>query len=118
LGVTIFFQKNVIPRILTVVVILVVIGLWILHFTGIDPRAMGLRTTVLFVGTINGLYSVIDIFDDTVERDVNGSDANTCAFIMGCPDASKSIGLCWLIISLALFISGIIINLLIVEPPN
>jgi hypothetical protein len=53
-GITIYFQKNTIPRVLTLCVIVVVVVLWVIHFVDLDPRALALRITVLFVGTING----------------------------------------------------------------
>jgi len=112
------FKKNTIPRISTVAVIIVVGVLWILYFTALDPKAIALRITCLFIGTINGLYSVIDIFDDTVDRTVQGSDATACAQIMGCPNSSQGIGFCWLVISIFLFVGAIIVNLLIVQPPH
>jgi hypothetical protein len=47
---------------------------------------------------------VIDIFDDTVDRNVSGSDAVECSRIMGCPNGGKGCGICWLVISLTCFI--------------
>lgn len=65
---------------------------------------------------IAALYSVWDILDDTVERDEKGSDATECAAIMGCPGASRVVGVCWMAIAFTLFLVAVIIHLLILQP--
>jgi len=116
--VTFFFQKNLIPRISTIVCVVVVAILWVFVFVGLDKEAAALRIVVLFVGTINGLYSVIDIYDDTVKTAQTGSDAVECATLLACPQKSKMVGTCWLVISFILYIGSIIVNIIIIQPPH
>jgi len=79
----------------------VVFGLCI--FLQIDSDLIGLRLVVLFMGEMNSLYSIYDIFDDTIRRRVNASDASQCAEHTSCPSAFW--GCIWFIFSL--FLMGI-----------
>jgi len=114
--VSLFFQKNWIPRLITIGVVLVVAVLFILHFVGVDPNAIGTRISALFIGVNSSLYSIWDIIDDNVTRDVSGSDSVVCASLLGCPNSGKTVGIVWLLISLVLFIIAIIIHLYLISP--
>ena len=83
-----------------IIFFMVLVGsVWALFFTGVDPNLIGLRLVVLFMGVMNALYSIWDIFDDTVRRRVNHSDAVLCAEKTGLP--STCWGVCWCVFSLA-----------------
>lgn len=86
---SLIYQKNLIPRLLTAGYVSIVVILFILYFTKLDERAIGVRIFCLFQGVMNGifflifffsflinvigLYSVWDIWDDTVARVVRNS---------------------------------------------
>lgn len=97
---------------------MVVVILYILHFTGIDDEALALRLVCIFVGLMNSMYSVWDIIDDTVERDAQGSDAVECAQLMGCPTAGRVVGVVWCVMSFACFAAAIAIFMVILDPPH
>jgi len=113
---SLIFQKNWIPRILTLCFVLIVAILFILHFVGVDPQAVGVRIFCLFEGVMNALYSVWDIWDDTVSRVVRGSDATECARICGCPDSSRVVGFTWMTFSFLLFVLGCVVHMILVQP--
>jgi len=113
---SLIFQKNWIPRALTAVFVVLVIILYIIHFTGADPAGVGVRIFCLFEGVMNALYSVWDIWDDTVARVVRGSDANECAVICGCPDSSRAIGFVWVFFSFSFFVVACAVHILISDP--
>jgi len=113
---SLIFQKNMIPRILTAVFVGLVVILYIIHFTGADPRGVGVRVFCLFEGVMNALYSVWDIWDDTVSRVVRGSDATECAIICGCPGSSRVIGFIWVAFSFSFFAIATAIHIILCEP--
>jgi len=114
--ISLYFQKNIIPRILTIVIVLVVLGLYLLHFVGPDKTADGTRIFCTFMGVMNALYSVWDIYDDTVDREAQGSDAMECAKIMDCPNSSRTVGVIWMSISFVLFVGAVVVHIYIVQP--
>lgn len=114
--ITIVFQKNTIPRVLTACVVIVVAGLMVLYFTQIDSDALGPRLFCTFIGVMNGLYSVWDIYESTVAREAEGSDARECARICNCPNSSKKVGFVWMLISFILFVGGVFVHVLLVTP--
>jgi len=114
--ISLIFQKNNIPRILTLVFVGIVVILFILHFVNVDPNGVGVRIFCLFEGVMNALYSVWDIWDDTVSRVVRGSDATECARICGCPDSSRIVGFTWMVFSFLLFVVGAAVHILLVDP--
>ncbi|KAJ2454397.1 THO2 plays a role in transcriptional elongation [Coemansia sp. RSA 2336] len=70
---TLFWAKSWFTRLITVLFIGLIVGLW---FT---PQGAGLRYVVLFMGVMSSLYSLWDIVDDTLKRKVNESDATKFA---------------------------------------
>jgi len=82
---------------------------------GADPSGVGVRVFCLFEGVMNGLYSVWDIWDDTVAREVGGSDATEFATICGCPESSRVIGFIWMVISFLLFVGAVVTHLVILQ---
>jgi hypothetical protein len=113
---SLIFQKNWIPRVLTAVFVGIVVILFIIHFTGADPFGVGVRIFCLFEGVMNALYSVWDIWDDTIARVVRGSDATECARICGCPESSQMIGFIWIFFSFSFFVVACVIHIIIVDP--
>ncbi|PSR90336.1 peptidase M50B-like-domain-containing protein [Coniella lustricola] len=79
-----------------------------------------LRYYVLFVGTLTATYSVWDIFDDCIRRDVEGSDSHQMAknaresgFCMCfCVSNGRVLGIIWWFISLGLIVAAIICGIL------
>lgn len=51
---SLIYQKNWIPRILTLAFVGIIVILFILHFAGVDKRAVGVRIFCLFEGVMNG----------------------------------------------------------------
>jgi len=113
---SLIYQKNMIPRLLTLGYVAIVALLFILHFTNVDKRAIGVRIFCLFQGVMNGLYSVWDIWDDTVARVVRDSDATQCATLCGCPNSSRLVGITWMIFSFAVFVLAVIVHMVLSEP--
>ncbi|KAI9504990.1 hypothetical protein GGI25_001777 [Coemansia spiralis] len=100
---TLFWAKNWLTRIITVLFVGLIVGLW---FT---PHGVGLRYVVLFMGVMSSLYCLWDIVDDTVRRKVNESDATKFAKKMHC--SSRCCGLLWLLLSLAFLVAAILLGL-------
>jgi FtsH-binding integral membrane protein len=113
---SLIYQKNFIPRLLTAGYVSIVVLLFILYFAKVDDRAIGLRIFCLFQGVMNGLYSVWDIWDDTVSRVVRDSDASHCATLCGCPGSSRLVGITWMIFSFCVFVLAVIVHLYIAAP--
>jgi len=113
---SLIYQKNIIPRLLTAGYVGIVALLFILHFTNVDSRAIGVRLFCLFQGVMNGLYSVWDIWDDTVARVVRDSDATQCATLCGCPNSSRMVGITWMVFSFLVFVLAVIVHLVISDP--
>jgi len=113
---SLIYQKNIIPRLLTLGYVAVVVLLFILHFAKVDKRAIGLRIFCLLQGVMNGLYSVWDIWDDTVARVVRDSDASHCATLCGCPNSSRLVGITWMIFSFGVFVLAVVVHLLLADP--
>ncbi|WFD36068.1 hypothetical protein MCUN1_002939 [Malassezia cuniculi] len=101
-------------NLLTWVLIICMAGLFVLFWFVADSVA--LRYFVLFIGVMNCLYSVWDIFDDLVLRKVNESDASAFARVVGCCPAQVW-GFIWLLISIAFFVGGILVGIVVFTTP-
>lgn len=66
---------------------------------------------ILFMGTINCLFSVYDIHDDLVSRRVNGSDAVKFAELFP-GTSSRCWGVIWGVVSICFLVVAIYINLI------
>lgn len=64
-----------------------------------------LRYVILFIGVMNSLFSVYDIYDDLISRRVNSSDAEKFAELCPCPCNGMAWGVIWGMISF-IFLSG------------
>ncbi|KAJ1897960.1 hypothetical protein LPJ66_003048 [Kickxella alabastrina] len=100
---TLFWAKNWLTRIITVLFAGLIVGLW---FT---PHGAGLRYVVLFMGVMSSLYSLWDIVDDTVRRKSNESDATKFAQRTHC--SSRCCGMLWLLVSLIFLVGAILLGL-------
>lgn len=71
-----------------------------------------LRYCVLFIGVMNGLFSIYDIYDDTISRRVHSSDAEKFAEICPCCNGCGW-GVVWGFISIAFLLVAVYIALVI-----
>ncbi|GAB2288867.1 hypothetical protein Dimus_023175 [Dionaea muscipula] len=100
--VVLFIAKNWTLRGLCIGFILFLAVIWILE---VKTEVRILRYIILFIGVMNSLFSVYDIYDDLISRRVNSSDAEKFAEICPCPCNGVAWGVIWGIISFA-FLSG------------
>ncbi|KAL9433235.1 hypothetical protein AB3S75_028124 [Citrus x aurantiifolia] len=70
--------------------------IWVLQETT-DIRI--LRYIILFIGVMNSLFSVLDIYDDVISRRVHSSDAEKFAEVCPCPCNGIGWGIIWGLIS-------------------
>ncbi|XP_024044165.1 uncharacterized protein LOC18047400 [Citrus clementina] len=70
--------------------------IWVLQETT-DIRI--LRYIILFIGVMNSLFSVLDIYDDLISRRVHSSDAEKFAEVCPCPCNGIGWGIIWGLIS-------------------
>ncbi|KAJ8753714.1 hypothetical protein K2173_026390 [Erythroxylum novogranatense] len=76
--------------------------IWILQET---TKVHTLRHIILFIGVMNSLFSVYDIYDDLISRRVHSSDAEKFAEVCPCPCNGVGWGIIWGFISF-LFLCG------------
>ncbi|KAJ2496645.1 hypothetical protein GGH96_005686 [Coemansia sp. RSA 1972] len=107
---TLIWAKNWLTRIITVLFVGLIVGLW---FT---PKGAGLRYVVLFMGVMCSLYSLWDIVDDTVKRKVNESDATKFAQKTHC--SSRCCGALWLLVALVFLVAAILLGLAFLKDTN
>lgn len=100
--IVLFVAKNWLLRGLCIGFIILLAVVWVLQET---TKARALRYTILFIGVMNSLFSVYDIYDDLISRRVNSSDAEKFAEICPCPCNGAAWGVIWGMISL-LFLCG------------
>ncbi|KAK9105777.1 hypothetical protein Scep_022621 [Stephania cephalantha] len=72
-----------------------------------------LRYIILFIGVMNSLFSVYDIYDDLISRRVNSSDAEKFAEICPCPCNGVGWGVIWGMISLIFLCGALYLGLVI-----
>ncbi|XP_021755105.1 uncharacterized protein LOC110720390 [Chenopodium quinoa] len=74
-----------------------------------------LRYVILFIGVMNSLFSVYDIYDDLISRRVNSSDAEKFAEVCPCPCNGFAWGFIWGIISFACLCGAMYLGLVILS---
>ncbi|KAL9391980.1 hypothetical protein Peur_015900 [Populus x canadensis] len=74
-----------------------------------------LRYVILFIGVMNSLFSVYDIYDDLISRRVHTSDAEKFAEICPCPCTGVGWGVIWGIISFLFLSASIYLGLVILS---
>ncbi|GAA5891253.1 hypothetical protein JCM8208_002561 [Rhodotorula glutinis] len=92
---------------LTILTILIATGLIVACW--FIAHGVALRFYMLFLGTMNSLYSLYDICDDLIFRKVNESDASVFAKRYG--GSSACWGVLWFIVSLCFLAAGIVAGL-------
>ncbi|KAL8044802.1 hypothetical protein ABFX02_08G069900 [Erythranthe guttata] len=102
--IVLFIAKNWTLRGLCIGFIIFIAVIWVLQET---TKARVLRYIILFIGVMNSLFSVYDIYDDLISRRVHTSDAEKFAELCPCFCTGVGWGVIWGIISLV-FLSGAI----------
>eukprot|EP00897_Mesotaenium_endlicherianum_P006180 jgi/Mesen1/5590/ME000281S04649 len=115
LVIVLFKAKNWVLRWLCIGFLLLFALLFVLQFATLAHRVHPLRYATLFMGVMNGLFSVYDIYDDLISRRVNTSDAEVFAQSCMCPCNGTAWGVLWGIISLAFLLGSVYISLIIME---
>ncbi|XP_022759261.1 uncharacterized protein LOC111305751 isoform X2 [Durio zibethinus] len=102
LVVVLFYAKNWTLRGLCIGFIIFLAIIWLLQER---TTVRILRYVILFIGVMNSLFSVYDIYDDLISRRVNSSDAEKFAEICPCPCNGVGWGFIWGMISF-IFLAG------------
>eukprot|EP00999_Lentomonas_sp_LEN2_P001061 NODE_2065_length_662_cov_1.461682_g2015_i0.p1 GENE.NODE_2065_length_662_cov_1.461682_g2015_i0~~NODE_2065_length_662_cov_1.461682_g2015_i0.p1 ORF type:complete len:128 (+),score=19.09 NODE_2065_length_662_cov_1.461682_g2015_i0:207-590(+) len=103
--VTLFWAKNWLTRICT---LLFAVGIGFLWWPG---DGVGLQYVVLFLGVMSGMYSTWGIVEDLVVRKGNESDASKFSQEFCCP--AQFWGIIWFLISLVFMGLAIFLALVI-----
>uniref|UniRef100_A0A0E0CI34 Uncharacterized protein n=1 Tax=Oryza meridionalis TaxID=40149 RepID=A0A0E0CI34_9ORYZ len=74
-----------------------------------------LKYVILFIGVMNSLFSVYDIYDDLISRRVHSSDAEKFAEICPCPCNGCAWGVIWGFISFIFLCASIYLGLVILS---
>ncbi|KAL5680000.1 hypothetical protein ACJX0J_006385, partial [Zea mays] len=98
LFIVLFVAENWFLRWLCLGFIVFIAVVWVIQeFTSFHV----LKYVILFIGVMNSLFSVYDIYDDLISRRVNTSDAEKFAEICPCPCNGFAWGVIWGFISQA-----------------
>lgn len=88
-------------------------------FFGLDVANIlhALKFVTLFLGVFIGAFSIYDIYDDTISRTVEGSDAHACTDI--CPILPpKGWGVLWAFLAICLMGAGLYFALVVLDVEN
>lgn len=108
LVVVLVIAKNWFLRFLCLGFLAFLILIWVLQeFTVIKI----LRYVILFMGVMNCLFSVYDIYDDLISRRVNSSDAEKFAQLCPCPCNGVAWGVIWGFISFIFLLAAVYLGL-------
>ncbi|URE22724.1 hypothetical protein MUK42_16849 [Musa troglodytarum] len=110
LVVVLFVAKNWLLRGLCVGFIIFIAIIWLLQET---TKVHILRYVILFIGVMNSLFSVYDIYDDLISRRVHSSDAEKFAEICPCPCNGVAWGVIWGLISFTFLCGSIYLGLVL-----
>ncbi|KAJ8761225.1 hypothetical protein K2173_001281 [Erythroxylum novogranatense] len=110
--IVLFVAKNWTLRGLCIGFIVFLAVVWILQEL---TKVRILRYVILFMGVMNGLFSIYDIYDDLISRRVHSSDAEKFAEVCPCPCNGPSWGVIWGMISLAFLCASIYLGLVILS---
>ncbi|XP_026189875.1 uncharacterized protein LOC113146524 [Cyclospora cayetanensis] len=111
LMVLLFFARNWTVGIVCVIFILEIIVVW--AFTELYHTIWPLRVAMLAIGSMNSVYSLLDILDDTIRRKEPDSDAYKCASLTHC--SSRLCGSLWGLIALAFVVFEVYLLLAVRE---
>ncbi|KAL4383108.1 hypothetical protein GQ457_15G024150 [Hibiscus cannabinus] len=112
LVVVLFYAKNWTLRGLCIGFIIFIAIVWLLQER---TTVRILRYVILFIGVMNSLFSVYDIYDDLISRRVNSSDAEKFAEICPCPCNGVGWGFIWGMISFIFLGTSVYIGLVILS---
>uniref|UniRef100_A0A6V7QST2 Peptidase M50B-like protein n=1 Tax=Ananas comosus var. bracteatus TaxID=296719 RepID=A0A6V7QST2_ANACO len=112
LFVVLFVAKNWTLRGLCIGFIIFLAIVWVLQET---TKFRILRYVILFIGVMNSLFSVYDIYDDLISRRVHSSDAEKFAEICPCPCTGVGWGIIWGMISFVFLCGSIYLGLVILS---
>ncbi|EFJ11806.1 hypothetical protein SELMODRAFT_105153 [Selaginella moellendorffii] len=111
LFVLVIYAKNWFLRFLSLGFIIFLAIIWVLQET---TSVHLLRYVILFIGVMNCMFSVYDIYDDLISRRVNTSDAEKFSEVcVCCPCNGLAWGVIWGFVSLAFLCAAIYVGLVI-----
>ncbi|KAK8264210.1 hypothetical protein V6Z11_D12G093600 [Gossypium hirsutum] len=110
LVVVLFYAKNWTLRGLSIGFIIFLALIWFLQER---TTVHILRYAILFIGVMNSMFSVYDIYDDLISRGVNSSDAKKFAEICPCPCNGVGWGFIWGMISFIFLGASVYLGVLI-----
>ncbi|KAG6543916.1 hypothetical protein Mapa_014756 [Marchantia paleacea] len=111
--VTFFLAKNWTLRWLCLAFILFLALVWVIQEVSVVKL---LRYTILFIGTMNCLFSVYDIYDDLISRRVHTSDAEKFSELYPlCPCNGVGWGVLWGIFSFICLCAAVYLGLIILD---
>ncbi|XP_024362210.1 uncharacterized protein [Physcomitrium patens] len=108
LVVVLVIAKNWFLRFLCLGFLAFLILIWVLQELTIIKI---LRYVILFMGVMNGLFSIYDIYDDLISRRVNSSDAEKFAQLCPCPCNGVAWGVIWGFFSLIFLLAAVYLGL-------
>ncbi|KAJ4707085.1 Peptidase M50B-like protein [Melia azedarach] len=112
LFIVLFIAKNWTLRGLCIGFIIFLAIIWVLQE---ETSVKILRYVILFIGVMNSLFSVYDIYDDLISRRVNSSDAEKFAEVCPCPCNGVGWGFIWGMISFAFLCGAMYLGLVILS---
>ncbi|XP_030515978.1 uncharacterized protein LOC115729521 [Rhodamnia argentea] len=112
LFVVLFVAKNWTLRGLCIGFIIFLGIIWLLQET---TKVHGLRYVILFIGVMNSLFSVYDIYDDLISRRINSSDAEKFAEVCPCPCNGVAWGFIWGMISFIFLCGSVYLGLVVLS---
>lgn len=110
--IVLFVAKNWTLRGLCIGFIILLAVVWVLQEL---TKVRILRYVILFIGVMNSLFSVYDIYDDLISRRVYSSDAEKFAELCPCPCNGAAWGVIWGFISFAFLGAAIYLGLVILS---
>lgn len=110
--VVLFIAKNWTLRGLCIGFIIFLAVIWVLQE---KTTVRILRYAILFIGVMNSLFSVYDIYDDLISRRVNSSDAEKFAEVCPCPCNGVAWGVIWGMISFIFLCGSMYLGLVILS---
>ncbi|XP_030952616.1 uncharacterized protein LOC115975782 [Quercus lobata] len=110
--VVLFIAKNWTLRGLCIGFIIFLAIIWLLQE---KTTVHILRYAILFIGVMNSLFSVYDIYDDLISRRVNSSDAEKFAEVCPCPCNGVAWGVIWGMISFIFLCLSMYLGLVILS---
>ncbi|KAL2499433.1 hypothetical protein Adt_24983 [Abeliophyllum distichum] len=110
--IVLFIAKNWTLRGLCIGFIVFIAIVWVLQEM---TKVRILRYIILFIGVMNSLFSVYDIYDDLISRRVHSSDAEKFAEVCPCPCNGAAWGVIWGLISFIFLCGAIYIGLVILS---